>query len=144
MLARDSFPGASVYGCLVLPLHRMTCAPLAFSCSNMLNWRRECPLLGRNSFLGRGDITWWEDNWDDDESRFLAFSLHDRCAFWIFSRISFRAWGNQGAEGLNNLKEFESCCTRQLLPARPVRAVLRVLQFRCAALTDAPPQPLVY
>lgn len=112
--------------------------------SNMLKWRRECPLLGRDAFLSGEDITWWEDNWDDDDSRFLAFSLHDRCAFWIFSRISFRAWGNQGAEGLNNLKEFESCCTRQLLPARPVRAVLRVLQFRCAALTDAPPQPLVY
>lgn len=26
------------------------------------------------------DITWHEDRWDDPESRFLAFTLHDRCA----------------------------------------------------------------
>lgn len=46
----------------------------------MLRWRRECPLLGRESFMTGEDITWWESNWDDDESRFLAFSLHDR---WV-------------------------------------------------------------
>jgi len=46
--------------------------------SHMLKWRRECPLLGRTTFMGSEDITWHEDNWDDDESRFLAFTLHDR------------------------------------------------------------------
>ncbi len=46
----------------------------------MLRWRRECPLLGRTSFMAGDDITWHEDNWDDDESRFLAFTLHDRRA----------------------------------------------------------------
>lgn len=25
-----------------------------------------------------GDITWHEDNWGNDESRFLAFTIHDR------------------------------------------------------------------
>jgi hypothetical protein len=25
------------------------------------------------------DVTWHEDRWDDPESRFLAFTLHDRC-----------------------------------------------------------------
>lgn len=48
--------------------------------SHMLKWRRECPLLGRTTFMGSEDITWHEDNWDDDESRFLAFTLHDRYA----------------------------------------------------------------
>lgn len=24
------------------------------------------------------DVTWHEDRWDDPESRFLAFTLHDR------------------------------------------------------------------
>jgi isoamylase len=46
----------------------------------MLKWRRECPLLGRDTFMTGQDITWWESNWDDEESRFLAFSLHDWCA----------------------------------------------------------------
>ncbi len=26
------------------------------------------------------DITWHENNWDDEESRFLAFTYHDRRA----------------------------------------------------------------
>jgi hypothetical protein len=46
----------------------------------MLKWRRDCPLLGRDTFMTGQDITWWESNWDDEESRFLAFSLHDWCA----------------------------------------------------------------
>jgi isoamylase len=28
--------------------------------------------------LQPGDITWHEDRWDNPESRFLAFTLHDR------------------------------------------------------------------
>ncbi|GJP38096.1 hypothetical protein CLOM_g22541 [Closterium sp. NIES-68] len=35
------------------------------------------PALGQANFLSPGDITWHEDNWDNYESRFLAFSLHD-------------------------------------------------------------------
>jgi hypothetical protein len=46
----------------------------------MLKWRRDCPLLGRDTFMAGQDITWWESNWDDEDSRFLAFSLHDWCA----------------------------------------------------------------
>lgn len=46
--------------------------------SHMLKWRRECPLLGRSTFMEEGDVTWHESHWDDDESRFLAFTLHDR------------------------------------------------------------------
>ncbi len=72
----------------------------------MLKWRRECPLLGRDAFLIGEDITWWEDNWDDDDSRFLAFSLHDRCAFRVFFRISFRAWGNQGAQQPGGIRQM--------------------------------------
>ena len=47
--------------------------------SSMIKFRRSCPLLGRTSFLTDEDITWHEHNWDDDESRFLAFTYHDRC-----------------------------------------------------------------
>lgn len=39
--------------------------------------RREHPLLGRQSFLTNADITWHEHNWDNPESRFLAFTLHE-------------------------------------------------------------------
>ncbi|CAI7779639.1 unnamed protein product [Closterium sp. NIES-53] len=35
------------------------------------------PALGQADFLSPRDITWHEDNWDNYESRFLAFSLHD-------------------------------------------------------------------
>lgn len=46
--------------------------------SAMIKFRRSCPLLGRTTFLTDDDITWHEHNWDDDESRFLAFTYHDR------------------------------------------------------------------
>lgn len=48
-------------------------------CSSMIKFRRSCPLLGRTTFLTDEDITWHEHNWDDNESRFLAFTYHDRC-----------------------------------------------------------------
>ena len=41
-------------------------------------FRREHPLLGRADFLGNADVTWHESNWDDTESRFLAWTLHAR------------------------------------------------------------------
>lgn len=45
--------------------------------SELIKFRRECPLLGRSEFLSHRDVTWHEDRWDDPESRFLAFTLHD-------------------------------------------------------------------
>ena len=39
-------------------------------------FRREHPLLGRDRFLGNADVTWHETNWDDAESKFLAWTLH--------------------------------------------------------------------
>ena len=41
-------------------------------------FRKQCPLLGRAEFLSDGDVTWHETRWDDPESRFLAFTLHDK------------------------------------------------------------------
>ncbi|GAB4816893.1 hypothetical protein N2152v2_003939 [Parachlorella kessleri] len=46
--------------------------------AGLIKLRRDCPLLGRSEFLTPQDITWHEDRWDDPESRFLAFTLHDR------------------------------------------------------------------
>ncbi|XP_058087449.1 isoamylase 3, chloroplastic isoform X2 [Magnolia sinica] len=45
--------------------------------SEMIKFRMRHPTFGRDKFLGKGDITWHEDNWDNYESRFLAFTLHD-------------------------------------------------------------------
>ena len=39
-------------------------------------FRRDHPLLGRDRFLGPDDVTWHESNWDDPESKFLAWTLH--------------------------------------------------------------------
>lgn len=45
--------------------------------SGLIKFRLACPLLRRNSFLSPQDITWHENSWDNPESRFLAFTLHD-------------------------------------------------------------------
>lgn len=34
-------------------------------------------MLGRADFLKPNEITWHEDNWDNPDSRYLAFTLHD-------------------------------------------------------------------
>jgi hypothetical protein len=48
--------------------------------SGLIHFRRECPLLGRESFLEHSDITWHEEHWDNDGSKFLAFTIHGKCA----------------------------------------------------------------
>ena len=45
---------------------------------NVIEFRRTQPLLRRRYFLGPADITWHETQWDNPESKFLAFTLHDR------------------------------------------------------------------
>ena len=46
-------------------------------CSEIIKFRKGHPLLGRSDFLTPNDITWHEDNWDNADSRYLAFTLHD-------------------------------------------------------------------
>ena len=46
--------------------------------SGLINFRKAHPALGVDSFLNSSDIIWHEDNWDNDESRFLAFTLKGR------------------------------------------------------------------
>jgi len=45
--------------------------------SELIKLRKSHSALGRSEFVGGGDITWHEDNWDNDDSRFLAFTWHD-------------------------------------------------------------------
>eukprot|EP01018_Ginkgo_biloba_P035113 Gb_12187 [translate_table: standard] len=42
-----------------------------------IKFRRQHPLLGRESFLTKSDITWHESNWHNPDSKFLAFTLHE-------------------------------------------------------------------
>ncbi|KAK9107096.1 hypothetical protein Syun_023107 [Stephania yunnanensis] len=43
----------------------------------MIKFRRKHAVFGRDTFHGKNDVTWHEDNWDNHESKFLAFTLHD-------------------------------------------------------------------
>lgn len=45
--------------------------------SEAIKFRKEHSILRRERFIGKNDITWHENNWDNPESRFLAFTLHD-------------------------------------------------------------------
>eukprot|EP00897_Mesotaenium_endlicherianum_P008628 jgi/Mesen1/7794/ME000408S06902 len=45
--------------------------------SKAIAFRKSHPLLGRSEFLSDGDVTWHEDQWDNPESRFLSFTLHE-------------------------------------------------------------------
>ncbi|XP_068641390.1 isoamylase 3, chloroplastic isoform X2 [Aristolochia californica] len=46
--------------------------------SEVIKFRHQHPALGQDKFLKEGDITWHESNWENYDSRFLAFTLHDR------------------------------------------------------------------
>ncbi|KAI9106702.1 hypothetical protein K1719_022230 [Acacia pycnantha] len=46
--------------------------------SNIIKLRREHNVFSHDNFLGKDDITWHEDNWDNPDSKFLAFTLHDK------------------------------------------------------------------
>ncbi|KAH7655549.1 Isoamylase protein [Dioscorea alata] len=45
--------------------------------SEMIKFRHNHPILRRDRFLGKNDVTWHEDNWGNPESKFLAFTLRD-------------------------------------------------------------------
>ncbi|KAI4307430.1 hypothetical protein L6164_030621 [Bauhinia variegata] len=46
--------------------------------SNVIKFRSARNVFSHENFLGKNDVTWHEDNWDNYESKFLAFTLHDR------------------------------------------------------------------
>ncbi|KAL5779792.1 hypothetical protein ACOSQ2_010529 [Xanthoceras sorbifolium] len=42
-----------------------------------IKFRRSHRVFARENFLNKNDVTWHEDSWDNYESKFLAFTLHD-------------------------------------------------------------------
>uniref|UniRef100_A0ACD5XVE0 Uncharacterized protein n=1 Tax=Avena sativa TaxID=4498 RepID=A0ACD5XVE0_AVESA len=45
--------------------------------SEMIKFRQNNPILKRDRFLNKNDVTWHENCWDNMESKFLAFTIHD-------------------------------------------------------------------
>ncbi|XP_002977130.2 isoamylase 3, chloroplastic [Selaginella moellendorffii] len=45
--------------------------------SKVIKFRLKHPLLARSEFLSNSDVTWHETQWDNPDSRFLAFTLHE-------------------------------------------------------------------
>lgn len=45
--------------------------------AEMIKFRHKHRILKQEKFLGNNEVTWHEDNWDNYESRFIAFTLHD-------------------------------------------------------------------
>nr|XP_016446885.1 PREDICTED: isoamylase 3, chloroplastic isoform X1 [Nicotiana tabacum] len=45
--------------------------------SKMIKFRQSHSVFEKENFLDKNEITWLEDNWYNEESRFLAFTLHD-------------------------------------------------------------------
>lgn len=46
--------------------------------SEMIKFRRSRQAFGRENFIDKNEVTWHEDQWDNPESKFLAFTLHDK------------------------------------------------------------------
>ncbi|KAL2339948.1 hypothetical protein Fmac_007888 [Flemingia macrophylla] len=46
--------------------------------SKVIKYRNTHEVFRHANFLSKNDITWHEDNWDNLDSKFLAFTLHDR------------------------------------------------------------------
>lgn len=46
--------------------------------SEVIKFRQTRDVFRHEVFLGKNDVTWHEDNWDDYSSKFLAFTLHDK------------------------------------------------------------------
>ncbi|CAN6466920.1 unnamed protein product [Victoria cruziana] len=44
--------------------------------SEVIKFRRDHHFMGCENFLTKNDVTWHEDDWDNHDSKFLAFTLH--------------------------------------------------------------------
>ncbi|KAI5668776.1 hypothetical protein M9H77_18629 [Catharanthus roseus] len=45
--------------------------------SELIKFRHSHQVFRKENFIGKNDVTWHENNWDNFESKFLAFTLHD-------------------------------------------------------------------
>eukprot|EP01026_Neomeris_dumetosa_P049765 TRINITY_DN4356_c0_g1_i6.p2 TRINITY_DN4356_c0_g1~~TRINITY_DN4356_c0_g1_i6.p2 ORF type:complete len:174 (-),score=24.76 TRINITY_DN4356_c0_g1_i6:146-667(-) len=43
--------------------------------SKIIKFRLAHPLLGRDKWLSEGEVVWHEDNWDNPDSKFIAFQF---------------------------------------------------------------------
>lgn len=61
--------------------------------TGIINFRRQHPALGTDHFPGPNEIVWHEDNWGNEESRFLAFTIKGQGGPDIYA--AFNAHGMQ-------------------------------------------------
>ncbi|GAA0147701.1 amylase [Lithospermum erythrorhizon] len=57
--------------------------------SEIIKFRKARHTFKQEYFIGKSDVTWHEDNWGNDESKFLAFTLHEKNGGDIY--IAFNA-----------------------------------------------------
>ncbi|KAK7353040.1 hypothetical protein VNO80_18473 [Phaseolus coccineus] len=89
--------------------------------SKVIKYRHAHEVFSHESFLGKNDITWHEDNWDNHDSKFLAFTLHDRSGADIYLAFNahnyfvkvllptppeMRKWFRVGDTNLNSPEDF--------------------------------------
>lgn len=46
--------------------------------SEVIKFRQTHGVFTHDNFLSENDVTWHENNWENHESKFLAFTLHDK------------------------------------------------------------------
>lgn len=46
--------------------------------AEVIRFRRSHQVFSHENFISKSDVTWHEDNWDNYDSKFLAFTLHDK------------------------------------------------------------------
>jgi len=99
--------------------------------SSLIKFRRACPLLGRENFLEPKDVTWHEDRWDDPESRFLAFTLHDT--------VEDAAWGTTNNNNEKNNGSGGSSSSTIICPRGDLYAAFNTHDFEVTAHLPPPP-----
>ncbi|XP_014501792.1 isoamylase 3, chloroplastic isoform X1 [Vigna radiata var. radiata] len=57
--------------------------------SKVIKYRHSHEVFSHESFLSKNEITWHEDNWENHDSRFLAFTLHERSGADVY--LAFNA-----------------------------------------------------
>ncbi|EXB86658.1 hypothetical protein L484_013188 [Morus notabilis] len=58
----------------------------------VIKFRRTRRVFSRETFLSKNDVTWHEDNWNNHDSNFLAFTLHDSSGEDIYLAFNAHAF----------------------------------------------------
>ncbi|KAL3617875.1 Isoamylase 3, chloroplastic [Castilleja foliolosa] len=65
--------------------------------SEMIKFRRSRHLFTRENFISKNEVTWHEDNWENHESKFLAFTFHEVNGSDIYVAFNAHDFGIEAA-----------------------------------------------